>query len=581
MLPVPHQENALIRFTNETIDQCMASARARAAECRLLNAIVETGRTDGGKSKLNMLYNHIDRLTGFLYSPTDLRFTLDFENQYPEAIYERAGVVARGLTHDWERNNTDIKFGAGVFESLKYGSCILKQWTEMDGDDDAVSYEKRLVSQWNFGVYTEDENDLSKQEVLCERMYLTMPEVWKRIHRLPGAQDLFKRIKAHARQGESDWDATSYFHQVLSTTQINASGTSNPKPPSGGLVDLANNQNYSILSPNIAVDRVLMHELYVKGARDYITIQIIEPDIIVTPFRKERVVMKMQNLLIPGEMQTRRHPYTLIQPNETEGYVWGRSELADLIEPQMLLSTSMDDASRLLGVQIDKFLAFTGVDGMTDERYDAMHGAGWASAPQGATVNDMTPKFPAELLQMIKFNIEQINTLGGFTDLMQGRGESGVRAGIHANTLLKTGSPRLRDRSLLVERQCATAADLTLLLKTAKDGDRYWTKAETMQQIEESSFLLSDLPDDRRVAVDSHSSSPIFADDHQQLTAFGLKAGYLDGEDALEDLPYPNRERKKQRLKLRQAQKAKQLEQLHQQDPEAYAKLLSKGGRGH
>jgi hypothetical protein len=317
--------------------------------------------------------------------------------------------------------------------------------------------------------------------------------------------------------------------------------------------------------------------LWVKGQHDYVTIQVIEPDIIVAPYRKDGMVMRMQNLMIPGDMKTGRHPYTLIQPNQMRGYIWGRTEIADLVEPQMLLSQGADDAQRLLGVQVDKILGFTGVDGMTDERYDQFRGAGWASAPQGATISDLTPKFPAELLPMLKFYIDQLNVLGGFSDLMQGRGESGVRAGTHANTLLKTGSPRLRDRSLLVERQCATSADLTLLLKTAKEGDRFWTKADTLKDIEDTSFRLTDLPDDRRVAVDSHSSSPIFADDHQQLIGFGLKAGFIDGEDAIEDLPYPNRERKKQKLRIKQAGQKKQLEELKQADPEAYAKLLSHG----
>lgn len=574
MLQVPTKESDLIRFVNEHIEICMQSAAGRASECRLINAIVETGRTDGAKSKMNMLYNHLDRLTAYLYSPTDLRFTLDFENDYPERIYQQAGVVARSLTRDWERNNIDTMFGAGVFESLKYGSSILKQWTE--ADDEEVSFCSRLVSQWNFGVYTEDENDLSKQEVLCERMYITMPEVWQRISRLPGAKELYKRIKSHSRSGESDWGSTSFFHQVLSVSALNTSNI-NPVPPPGGIVDLANNQNYSMMSPTIAANRVLMHELWVKGQHDYVTIQVIEPDIIVAPYRKDGMVMRMQNLMIPGDMKTGRHPYTLIQPNQMRGYIWGRTEIADLVEPQMLLSQGADDAQRLLGVQVDKILGFTGVDGMTDERYDQFRGAGWASAPQGATISDLTPKFPAELLPMLKFYIDQLNVLGGFSDLMQGRGESGVRAGTHANTLLKTGSPRLRDRSLLVERQCATSADLTLLLKTAKEGDRFWTKADTLKDIEDTSFRLTDLPDDRRVAVDSHSSSPIFADDHQQLIGFGLKAGFIDGEDAIEDLPYPNRERKKQKLRIKQASQKKQLEELKQADPEAYAKLLSHG----
>ena len=576
MLDIPRSEHALIRFVNEMIEACMQSAPSRASECRLINTIVETGRTDGAKSKLNMLYNDLDRLTAYLYSPTDLRFTLDFENDYPERIYQQAAVVARGLTRDWERNNLDTLFGRGVFESLKFGASILKQWTEQDDDD--VSYNSRLVSQWNFGVYTEDENELSKQEVLCERTYLTLAEVWYRIHKLPGANDLMKRIKQHARSGESDWSATTFFHQVLSVSQINTSGTVNNRPPPGGIVDLANNQNYGMMTPSIAADRVLFHELWVKGEKDYVTIQVIDPDIIIAPFRKDKVVMRMQNLMVPGDMHTGRHPYTLIQPNQTSGYIWGRPEIMDLVEPQMLLSQGADDAQRLLGVQVDKIIGFNGVDGMTDERYDQFRGAGWVSNPaQSGTMQDLTPKFPPELLPMLKFYIEQLNVLGGFSDLMQGRGESGVRAGTHANTLLKTGSPRLRDRSLLVERQCATAADLTLLLKTAKDGDQYWTKAETIEDIKNTTFRLTDLPDDRRVAVDSHSSSPIFADDHQQLIAFGLKAGFVDGEEALEDLNYPNRERKKQKYRMKQAAQKAQLDELKKSDPEAFAKLLSHG----
>lgn len=580
MLLIPNKEPQLVRFANELIETCMSSSAARAAMARMINQIVETGRSGSGNSKINMLYNHLDRLTAYLYSPTDLRFILDFENEHPKEVYQRAGVVARVLTRDWERNNIDTEFGSGVFEGLKYGASILKQWVQMDGVEQELNFCKRLAAPWNFGVYMEDENDLSKQPVLCERMLLSMPEVWRRIYRLPDAKELMKRIKAHSKQGESEWDNTSYFHQILSTSQINTSGVeSNARVPPGGVVNLGNNPDYGIMPAQIAIDRVVMHELWVQDEKDYTTIQMIEPDILVTPYHMKGVVMKKSNLLIPGDTHSGLHPYTLIQPNRTQGYIWGRPEIADLIEPQNLLSNAADDANRLLGVQIDKVLGFSNMDGMTDERYEQMRGAGWASAPTGATITDLTPKFPETLLPMMKFYIEQINVLGGFSDLMQGRGESGVRAGTHANTLLKTGSPRLRDRSLLVERQCAMAADLTLALKTAKDGDRYWTKADTIEDVTKTSFLLTDLPDDRRVAVDSHSSSPIFADDHQNLIGFGIKAGFIDGEEAIDDLPFPNKERKKQRLREKQQRQAQQIEQLKQQDPEAYAKLMSKGGK--
>src|SRR5262249_21358224 len=162
-------------------------------------------------------------------------------------------------------------------------------------------------------------------------------------------------------------------------------------------------------------------------------------------------------------------------------------------------------------LQVDKLLAFIGEGGITDEIYGQFRQSGYINMNQGGSVNDLTPKFPAELLPMIKFVIDAINTLSGFPEIIQGRGEPGVRAGVHADTLLKTASPTLRDRSLLVERQCADAAQLTLDIKEAKNDQTYWTKGDTLDQIKETSFLIGNLHKDRRIEVDSHSSSPIFS----------------------------------------------------------------------
>src|ERR1700679_1327674 len=100
---------------------------------------------------------------------------------------------------------------------------------------------------------------------------------------------------------------------------------------------------------------------------------------------------------------------------------------------------------------------------------------------------------------------------------MEGKGEPGVRAESHASTLMKTASPYLRDRALLVERQVATAADTTLSLKEAKDGRNYWVDGSSIATMDQTQFKLTDLPEDWRVSVDSHSSSPIFSDENEQL----------------------------------------------------------------
>lgn len=568
MFALPDSNAKLTRYALDLIEQCRSSSGNRAAYYRLMNAIVETGRSDGTRSLINLLHNHLDRTAAYLFSPVELRFTIDFDRAYAQSVLDRASVGAKILTRDFAKRNADKVFARGVFESLKYGSAILKQWTQVQGSSLKPVYHKRLVMPWQFGVYREDENELNNQYAMCETTLMTMPEVYRRIYMLPDAENLMNRIKANAQRGGTGDYNSSFFHQILSTSQLNTSGLSgatNPLP--GGIVQLSSDPNYSIMGPSLDIDLVQFHELWVQDGDDYTTIQLIEPDILISP------QYKRGNLLIDGSA---RHPYTLIQPNEVQGYIWGRSELTDLVEPQFLLSTTMDDIKRLFGLQVDKIPGFQGWDGITSELYDQMRGAGYMSAPPGATITDLTPKFPPEAIPFLKLLMEIMNMIGGVPSILQGEGDSGVRAGVHANTLLKTGSPRLRDRALIVERQCAEAADLRFAMMRAKDSDNYWTSGDNEEQMEQTKFLLNDIPNDFRIEVDSHSSSPIFSDDHNQLVGFGVKAGIVDGESAIDILPFPEKDLLKARLRKKQKDKAEQTKELIQRYPQIGEKIAEK-----
>ena len=182
-------------------------------------------------------------------------------------------------------------------------------------------------------------------------------------------------------------------------------------------------------------------------------------------------------------------------------------------------------------------------------------------------MTDLTPSFPPETFAFINLIKQMMDDVSGFSNILSGQGEPGVRAGNHADMLMKTASPRLRDRSLLVERQCASAADKSLALLRVKEDDRYHTNPALGPEQE---FLLESLPGDARVTVDSHSTSPIFADNHRDLIAMGVKAGFIGGDSAIEMLPFPQQDLLLQRYKTMQEQKAK----LLQEHPE----LLHKKG---
>jgi hypothetical protein len=540
-----------------------------------MNALCETGRYDGTKALLNMLHKALDETAAHLFSPVELKFAMDFERPYPREIYQRGAEAAKGVTRIWERNSTDIAFARGVFESLKYGAALLKQFVTYEGEDEHPIYHDKLVMPWNFGVYREDENRIERQEILCETANLTGPEVWQRIWRMPNAAKLYERIMTHARAGQATGEPSSFFHQVLSTSQINTGIQSMVSPVPGGIVQLNNDPNYSMMGPVVAAPMVMLHELWVKDEHDYTTVQLIEPDIIVTPHMDGNVVFRKGNLLGRG---SGLQPYRLIQPNETTGWFWGRSELVDLIEPQALLSQWCEDLKRMYGMQVDKLIFFAGDTTITDELYAQFRAAGYGNLGQGAQVQDLTPKIPQEAMPLLEFIQEQINILRGFPKIMQGQGEPGVRAGSHANMLMKTASPTLRDRALIIERQCAECADLTASLRELKDESFYWVSAEqpVIESIEKTKFLLSDLPPDWRITVDSHSSSPIFSDENTQLVFAAHQRGIVDGNYVIDNTPLPNKEIAKIGLAERQKQQQQMMQRLMQADPEGAQKMLEK-----
>jgi hypothetical protein len=576
MLEIPSERKRLLTFVTDLIEQCRSSVGERTAYYRNLATMVETGTDDAQtKSRTNLMYHHLRRTEAHLFSPIQLQFVIDFEREYPKPILERGSAVGRVLTRDWERNNTDRTFGQGVFEALKYGACLLKQWVEEEGEEKKPVFRKKLVMPWQFAVYKENDTDLNLQSAMVETLHLSMPQVWQRICRLPGANELMRKVRANSARGTTPDDPSNFLSNILSTNQINTSGTIANGPSPGGVAVFSSN-NTPIMTAKTDVDMIKFHEVWIKGATDYVTIQLLEPDILIMPYFSGDIMTRKTNALVPGNIGSGLHPYTLIQPNEQSGYFWGRSEVVDLIEPQCMISQTANDARRLFGLQVDKYMAMSGVDGDIDEVYDSMRSAGYMNLGQQGKVTDLTPKFPPETLPYMKSLIDNFNMIGGFPSVLQGEGSAGVRADSHANTLLKTGSPRLRSMSLAVERSCAQAADLTLSLKEVKDGSRYWTKADTMEDIEKTSFLLTDLPEDRRVAVDSHSSSPIFMDDHQQLISMAAKMGWVGAEEGIKMLPFPNQELLVAKYREREASKAKQLEKAMEQFPELGEKIAQK-----
>src|SRR5262249_51573997 len=142
-----------------------------------------------------------------------------------------------------------------------------------------------------------------------------------------------------------------------------------------------------------------------------------------------------------------------------------------------------------------------------------------------AKIDTLAPQLPADLWADLKQIEGMYDDLGGFTPTLQGRGEGGVRAQAHAETLVRTASPRFKNRALRIERSVEAAGGLMIDILRARLPDKlsgwmkpgesigveapeaWWKRmfvapAPGMRKVE---FIMYDLPATCKVMVDSHS----------------------------------------------------------------------------
>jgi hypothetical protein len=204
----------------------------------------------------------------------------------------------------------------------------------------------------------------------------------------------------------------------------------------------------------------------------------------------------------------------------------------------------------------------SGFSSVTEEQY-------YKIITEGGFINDPNPnakssplaeQVPQNATEEIEFLLKMFDEAGGFSSVMGGQGEPGVRAGVHAQTLVRTSSPHLIDQASCVERQLAETGYLCVRLMQAMDPTVY----STDEGIE---FHLIDLPGTNlQVQVDSHSASPAFAEDNRQTAIALARAGAIDSEDLIHMLHPPGAELLLARLRERQKRQAESREKEEQKD---------------
>ena len=251
-----------------------------------------------------------------------------------------------------------------------------------------------------------------------------------------------------------------------------------------------------------------------------------------------------------------------MQPQPTPGYFWGRSYIADVQMLQDVLNKRLRDLKVMWDRNVAAPRILSGFSSVTEEQY-------FKIISEGGFINDPNPNAkqsalseppPPNATEEVEFIIKLFEEAGGFSSIMGGQGEPGVRAGVHAQTLVRTSSPHLIDQASCVERQLAETGYLCVRLMQAMDPTVY----ETDDGME---FHLIDIPGTHmQVQVDSHSASPAFAEDNRQTAIALARAGAIDSEDLIHMLHPPGAELLLALLRERQKRQAESAQKQEQKD---------------
>jgi hypothetical protein len=449
-------------------------------------------------------------------------------------------IGAHYLNYEFHRRNVNSAFAQGLDWALIKGCTFLNVLWQKDG------FEPYVMQPEMVGVLREDVNGLHRQEAFVTTSYISMDQFKQYAKGRPDEEKLLKKVRSRAKNERiEDKFNNDFYHQI-----IIGGIASQGQPLSGKASAQIFGMPVPKLAPKVMQNLLVCHTLWVQDddREDWTTIQMIEPDIIIEGKIKRRNLSGVKGET--GIVQ--------ICPNQVDGYFWGISEFDPLRPLQDQVNLRVADINRILKKRARPSAIGMGLQGDSDQikkALDSPDGIFVDSGPSGGKYQPVLPDAPTDAFESLKNTVDMFYEVAGSSPIMRGQGESGVRSGVHAETLVRTASPRLRDRALTVERQCGDIGDFCFKLLQAKEPRAFCTEAG-------DEFLLSQLPDDAKVTVDSHTSSPAFSEDNKQMALALKKVGAIDDESLIEMLQPPNMDELIHKARER-AQAQAQLIQAH------------------
>jgi hypothetical protein len=584
-------------FAQELIASASASQKERIQRGVVYRNLFLTGDSSGSPATYPKTNPYINTLASYLFSPVELRFTIDASEQPDEIAMARAAT--QRLHMEIRRSGVDMVVDEAVLWALVKGKSFVSLLWSNSG------FDPTLIQPEMFGVLREDLTTLDEQEAFFRSIYLTKGKFGELIQGHPDAKELMTRALKYMNPSRDDApDRNNMLKQVILGGLNPFQMAGSPAKQNQGIVDWIG-ASRPTFNPKVLDELVRLDELWVKDAErdDWTTIQTVGPDCVV-----EGKYLHRNIFADPGDITDKHllekssennplaghHPFIEFCANPLDGYFWGTSEINGTALLQESLNSRLNGIQSLLRRQEDPPRAFIGTSGVNQNAYAKLNKPGGflTENSPNAKIETLAPDLPADLWTDLREILNFFDDMGGFTAVMQGRGESGVRSQAHSETLVRTASPRFKKKALRIERSVEAVGGLGLDILKAKVADKlagwakpgpplpnaappqWWSRflqapAPGMQRIE---FLMNQLPKHCKVTVDSHSSSPALSHEGRELAFALAKDGAIGAPDLIALTHPPHEEYLINEAERREIEKA----QFMAQHPEIATKETKK-----
>ena len=527
---IPTNNDDRENFYLDIMNKCLVSREERKGDYTTLRSYYLFGVSpEQPPAYFNKIHPHLDQLTSFLYSAETTRFSINLGASVPIVEQDKTPVLTKALNDEWLNSNADQVFSMALQWALVYNTTYIKL-VENKG------IHPYMIEPASIGVLREDIPYTDRQEAIVQTYYITKSELAARLYSHPKRQAIMDRVTSGVKVSDNDMpEAVNRI--VMSQTNPTIYGNIN--------MDLYGMNRYI---PRIGEDTVEMKEMWLwnDDTQDYQVVTMASPDIVVYDRPGASMFLK-------GEC-----PFIQICPNPQYDYLWGQSECQRLIMLQELRNSRMTEILDILSKQVSPPTVYSGISGIVDEKYMALNRAGTfiASDMPGAKVDRLSPDMPANLFEVIHEVDEMFAEASGISNVLSGKGESGVRSQGHASQLARLGSARIKKRALIIEDSLEKVATLYLKLMQVYDDTHF-------QDTNGKKFIAEQFTKDFTVKVDAHSNSPIFTEDLKQLAFNLFKTGSIDKESLLDLVEPPMKQLLIEKLQKREKEQASKPPEQH------------------